>query len=141
MLSAVATLGALAALYVAITPTGDQTPLADRRWTDFAAHEVEVASIVSRLLVVLGLLGLGFGAGALVVALGPYRRGERWSWFALWLMPLAYGAIAVRQLMDQYSIGAFYAGLAAAAALGLLLAARTFLTSGPTGGHGQTPTA
>jgi hypothetical protein len=121
LLSVVAVLGALSALYVAITPTGEQTPLAGRTWAEFAARDTDVASIVSRLLVVLALLGIGFGLVALLITLLPYRRGERWSWYTLWLVPLTYGAIAVRQISGQYAIGYFYAGLATTAALALLL--------------------
>ncbi len=126
LLSAVAALGALSALYVAITPTGDQTPLVGRNWAEFAAQDAEVASIVSRLLVVLGLFGIAFGMVALLIALGPYRRGERWSWYTLWLVPFTYGAIAARQLVDDYAIGYVYAGLAIAAVLGLILSSREF---------------
>jgi hypothetical protein len=126
LLSAVAVLGALSALYVVITPTGEQTSLVGRSWVQFAAQDAEVASIVSRLLVVLGLLGMAFGVGAMLVALIPYRRGEKWSWHTSWLMPLTYGAIAIRQLSDQYAIGYFYAALAMAAGLALLLSIRDF---------------
>ena len=114
-MAAVAALGAVSALYVALTSAGDQTPLADRTWEQFAAGDAEVAAIVSRLLVVLGLLGVAFGALSLVVALVPYRLGARWAWYALWLVPVTYGAIAARQLSDRYAIGYFYAALAAVA--------------------------
>ena len=120
-MAAAAAFGALSALYVALIPAGDQTPLANRTWEQFAAGDAEVASIVSRLLVVLGLLGVAFGALSLVVALVPYRLGARWAWYALWLVPVTYGAIAARQLSDQYAIGYFYAALAAVAGIGLLL--------------------
>ena len=120
-MAAAAALGALSALYVAVTPAGDQTPLADRTWEQFAAADSEVASIVSRLLVVRGLLGIAFGTLSLVVSLVPYRLGARWAWYALLLVPITYGAIAVRQLEDQYPIGYFYAALAALAGLGLLI--------------------
>jgi hypothetical protein len=126
LLSAVAVLGALSAVYVVITPTGEQTSLVGRSWAQFAAQDAEVASIVSRLLVVLGLLGMAFGVGAMLVVLIPYRRGEKWSWYTSWLMPLTYGAIAIRQLSDQYAIGYFYTALAMAAMLALLLPIRDF---------------
>ena len=116
-MAAVAALGAVSALYVAMAPAGDQTPLADRTWDQFAAGDAEVASIVSRLLVVLGLLGVAFGALSLVVVLVPYRLGARWAWYALWLVPVTYGAIAARQLSDQYAIGYFYAALAVVAGI------------------------
>jgi hypothetical protein len=121
LVGAVAALGAISALYVAVTPAGDQTPLANRTWEQLAAADAEVASIVSRLLVVLGLLGVAFGTLSLVVALVPYRLGARWAWYALLLMPITYGAIGARQLSDQYPIGYFYGALAAVAAIALLL--------------------
>lgn len=120
-LLAVALLGGLSGLYVAITPAGGQTPLTVGSWAEFATREAEVAAIVSRLLVVLGLLGLGFGAAAATIILVPYRAGQAWSWTALWLLPLIYGGIAARQLVDGYPIGYFYAGLALVAAVTLLL--------------------
>ncbi len=121
LVAAVALIGALSAVFVAITPAEDQTPLVDRTWADFAAQDPEVASIVSRILVVLGLLGTGFGAFGFIVAVIPYRRGERWSWFALWLLPLTYGLVAARMLSGDYPIGWFYAVLAGVAVIGLLL--------------------
>ena len=125
-MSATGVLGALSALYVAITPAGEQTPLAGRIWAEFAAQDAEMASIVSRLLVVLGLLGIAFGLAALLIALIPYRRGQSWSWYALWLVPLTYGAIAVYQLTSEYVVGYFYAGLAGAGMLALLLSVLSF---------------
>jgi hypothetical protein len=80
---------------------------------------------VARLLVVLGLLGVAFGVLGLIVSVMPYRRGQRWAWYALWLVPLAYGAISARMLSDQYPIGYFYAGLAVAALARLVIPTRS----------------
>ena len=126
LLTTVATLGGLSALFVALVPAADQTPLNGRTWQQLAAADPEVASIVARLLVVLGLLGVGLGATAALVTLFAYRRGARWAWYALWLVPLIYGAIAVRQLADAYAVGWFYAGLAAFAVVGLVVSVRRF---------------
>jgi hypothetical protein len=124
VLTAVTTLGGLSALYVVLTPAGDQTPLVARPWEQFASQEPEVASIVARLLVVLGLLGAAFALFGVILSVLPYRHGQRWAWFALWLVPVAYGAISARMLADQYPIGYFYAALAAAAVAGLLIPIR-----------------
>jgi hypothetical protein len=126
-LATVGTLMALAALWVALTPAGDQTELADRTWDQFAQQDPEVASLYGMDLVILGLLGVGFGLLVAAVSLMPYRHGERWAWFALWLVPITIGAVAVRMLADQYSAGYVYAGLAALALVGLLLPMREFL--------------
>jgi hypothetical protein len=33
---------------------------------------------------------LGFNVFALLLALIPYERGERWFWYALWMLPLLW---------------------------------------------------
>ena len=113
--------GALSALWVAIVPAGDQTFLAGRSWSEFAAGDPEVAAIVARLLVVLGVLGAGFAILAFFVAVGPYRRARRWAWNVLWLIPVVYGAVTARMLLDGYVIGYWYLALATLVTVGLLL--------------------
>ncbi|MGH2454738.1 MAG: hypothetical protein ACRDHD_00550 [Candidatus Limnocylindria bacterium] len=129
-LAIVATFAALAALWVALTPAGEQTELAGRTWDEFAQQDREVASLYAMDLAILGLLGAGFGLLALVVTLIPYRRGERWAWYAIWLLPITVGAVAARMLVDQYWTGYFYAGLAAVAVVGLVLPVRDLLRPG-----------
>ena len=126
-LAIVATFAALAALWVALTPAGEQTELTGRTWDEFAQQDREVASLYAMDLAILGLLGAGFGLLAALVSLIPYRRGERWAWYALWLVPIMIGAVAARMLVDQYWTGYFYAGLAAVAVVGLVLPFLTFL--------------
>jgi uncharacterized protein YndB with AHSA1/START domain len=126
-LATVATFAALSALWVALTPAGDQTELAGRTWGEFAVQDPEVAYLFSRQLQILGLLGAGFGLLAAFVSVIPYRRGERWAWYALWLFPFTIGAVAGRMLIDQYSTGYYYAGLTAVALVALLLPMRDFL--------------
>jgi hypothetical protein len=126
-LATVGTFAALSAMWVALTPAGEQTELAGRTWEQFALQDPEVANLVSRQLNVLGFLGGGFGLLAAVVSLLPFRRGERWAWYALWLFPITIGAVAARQLIDQYPPGYYYAALTAVAVGGLLLPARRFL--------------
>ena len=42
---------------------------------------------------IMGALGtalVGFNVFALVMALIPYRRYERWAWYTLWMLPLQW---------------------------------------------------
>lgn len=129
-LATVATFAALSALWVALTPAGDQTELTGRAWEQFASQDPEVAYLFARQLNILGFLGAGFGLLAAVVSVIPYRRGERWAWHALWLFPVTIGGVAARMLIDQYPAGYYYAGITTVALVALLLPIRSFLRPG-----------
>jgi len=127
LLTLMSTFVAASALWVALTPAGDQTELLDRTWEQFAQADPEVASLYAMDLVILGLFGVGFGLLAAAASLVPYRHGERWAWLALWLVPITIGAVTVRMLADQYSVGYLYAGFTAVALVAILLPTRSFL--------------
>jgi hypothetical protein len=118
---------AASAAWVGLTPAGDQTELAGRTWEQFASQDSEVAYLFSRQLQIIGLQGAGFGLLAAIVSLFPYRRGERWAWYGLWLFPLTIGAIAARMLVDQYPAGYYYGGITVIALAALLIPIRSFL--------------
>jgi hypothetical protein len=115
------------ATWVGLTPAGDQTELAGRAWDQFASQDPEVAYLFSRQLHTIGLQGAGFGLLAAIVSLFPYRRGERWAWYAMWLFPLTIGAIAARMLVDQYPAGYYYGGITVTALAALLIPIRSSL--------------
>ena len=127
-LSVVSTFVALSALWVALTPAGDQTELTGRAWDQFASQDPEVAYLFSRQLNILGFLGAGFGLLAAVVSIIPYRLGERWAWYALWLFPVTIGGVAARMLIDQYPAGYYYAGITTVALVALLIPIRNVLS-------------
>jgi len=87
----------------------------------------EVAYLFSRQLNILGFLGAGFGLLAAVVSVIPYRLGERWSWYALWLFPVTIGGVAARMLIDQYPAGFYYAGITTVALVALLMPVQSFM--------------
>jgi len=130
ILAAVATLTILSGLYVGLTPTGSQTELSGRTWEEFAAADPEVARIYSMDLVLLGITLTAFAILGMILALIPYRRGERWAWFALWLIPLVHGGVALRMLTDQYEAGYVYLGLFVISLIGILIPIRGFLRQG-----------
>ena len=37
-----------------------------------------------------GVSWVGFNVFALILTLIPFRRGERWAWFTLWMLPLLW---------------------------------------------------
>jgi len=127
VLTVVSIFVALSSLWVALIPAGDQTELTGRAWGQFALQDPEVASLYSMDLGVLGVLGAGFGVLAAVVSVIPYRRGERWAWYALLLFPITIGGVAVRMLVDQYSAGYYYAGLTTVALVAMLIPIRNFV--------------
>ncbi len=74
-----------------------------------------------------GITWVGFNIFALVVIVGPYRRGERWAWYTLWLLPLLLVGYFVVAPERTYS----YLLLAILSTLGLILSYRPFFFSGP----------
>ncbi len=71
-----------------------------------------------------GITWVGFNILVLAVSAGPYRRGERWAWYTLWLVPplfIGYFLIAPETV---YS----YLVLATLTALGLILPYRMYLS-------------
>jgi hypothetical protein len=73
-------------------PAGDQTELTGRAWEQFASQDPEMAYLFSRQLNILGFLGAGFGLLAAIISVIPYRLGDRWAWYALWLFPVTVEA-------------------------------------------------
>lgn len=120
----VAVLSVLSALYVGLTPTAEQTELQGRTWEQFARQDPEVAALYSMDLALLGISIGAFAVLATIVAAVPYRRGERWAWCALWVVPLMWGGVAVRMFIDQYSAASVYAVAAAITVVGLLIPLR-----------------
>jgi hypothetical protein len=123
----VAVLSLLSGLYVGLTPTADQTELQGRNWQQFAQQDPEIAALYSMDLALLGLSISAFAILATVVAALPYRHGERWAWYALWVVPVLWGGVAVRMFVDGYSAAVVYAVMAAVAAGALLTPLRRIL--------------
>jgi hypothetical protein len=72
------------------------------------------------------VLFLGYAAFnlyALLVIAIPFRRHEKWAWYATWILPIGLAAAA---LAGDPNITLFYYGVAAACVLGLLLTMREF---------------
>lgn len=80
---------------------------------------------------IITLIARGYGAGyailglmALLVALEGYRNGTGWAWMAMWVLELAYVAIADIFLLagETYALSFGVLALAVITLVGLLLA-------------------
>src|SRR5215211_4468618 len=93
--------------------------------TTFPPLYVFSSSLYEGVYPMLGALGtalVGFNILALVMSLIPFRRGERWSWFTLWMLPLEW----VSQFV--FSPDLAYLVLALFTAVGLALPYRRFFS-------------
>ncbi len=71
-----------------------------------------------------GITWVGFGIFALVLILSPYRSGERWAWWTLWLLPLLWLLHFIFSLAPHNLVV-----LAVIGALGLILPYRSFFAT------------
>src|SRR5215211_8483429 len=75
------------------------------------------------LMGALGVTWVGFNLFALILTLIPYRRGERWAWFTLWMLPLLW--------LFQFVLSpdlSYYLILAIISTVGLILPYRRFFS-------------
>ena len=69
-----------------------------------------------------GVTWVGFNTFALTMTLIPYRRGERWAWYTLWMLPLLWLSQFV------FSPDLTYLMLALLTTVGLVLPYRRFFS-------------
>jgi hypothetical protein len=93
--------------------------------TTFPPLYVFSSSLYEGAYPIMGALGtalVGLNILALVMSVIPYRRGERWSWFTLWMLPLGW----VSQFVFLPDVS--YLLLAFLTTVGLVLPYRKFFT-------------
>ncbi len=73
------------------------------------------------VIVAWGTALVGFNILALVLTLIPFRRGERWAWFTLWMLPLSW--LSLFALAPDLPL---YLALAFVTSAGLILPYRRF---------------
>ena len=94
--------------------------------SDLSSAYPGVADYIERLLRLLGAASLGLALFAVVVTWTGYRSGQRWAWFAMWILPAATAAWATIFFVAGSGIGYYYGGLAMVALVGLVLPFRRF---------------
>ena len=70
-----------------------------------------------------GVTWVGFNLLALILTLIPFRRGERWAWYTLWMLPLLW--LSLYALAPDLRL---YLALAVVTAAGLILPYRRFFS-------------
>jgi hypothetical protein len=63
-------------------------PWLDVRHWDFMTTDPERVGYIRMNFRLMGLLSSGFGLFTLTVSGTAFRRGERWSWFTFWYIPV-----------------------------------------------------
>jgi uncharacterized membrane protein YozB (DUF420 family) len=82
-----------------------------------------VITMTYSLMGALGVTWVGFNLFALILTLIPFRRGERWAWFTLWMLPLLWLSQFVLALDLSY-----YLVLAIISTVGLILPYRRYFS-------------
>ena len=73
--------------------TGAEGTLQNLTGHDFSqisASTPGVANYIYWLIRVFGFTGLGLGAFLAGVSAIAYRRGEKWAWYLMWVMPVTF---------------------------------------------------
>lgn len=72
-----------------------------------AARIPGLREYIGSIAVQLGNYMLGFGVLLMAVAAGPFRKGERWAWFTMWIAPL----VVLLQLLNSRGGNGWWADL------------------------------
>jgi len=108
-------------------PTDLQTQeLVGQGWAQWSAEQPDGARLAELGFGLAGVNGFLAGVFGMVIAAGPYRRGERWAWYLLLLFPVLLLGAQYVNLKTGLGIDADLPVLLALMAGGLLLPLRRF---------------
>ena len=94
---------------------------ANLTWDEMRALNPTVSDYVQRVIRLNGAAYLGLGLIAAVLSWTAYRRGERYAWFAMWVLPLALAVSAAVFAVESSYLAYYYGGYTLIAVVGLLL--------------------
>ena len=114
--------GLAEALFIGVDPD-DFLSSTGAEWASFQAADPAVAGYINRLVRLIGILAVGFGAWVAIVAGQWLRTRDRAAWWAMWILPAFCIVAAGLFFAAQASlIGGFYLGYLVIALIGQGLA-------------------
>lgn len=94
---------------------------------EIIASQPRIASLLTRLVArAFGVAQLSFFLSVLVITAVPYRKGEKWAWYTLWIVPASVLSFTAINLSVGGGIWPIFIVLVIIALLGLLLPYRKF---------------
>jgi hypothetical protein len=120
-------------------------PPSPERFTGLSSGEIAaripgMAGYVSSISTQLGNFMLASGVLMAAIAIGPFRRGEKWAWYAFWVVPL----MLLIQFLNsrgglgwQFDLGLFFVMIAALLWSVRLFFPKTARLEGAESGPGQ----
>ena len=100
----------------------------DLSWSELQASKPMASELVRFTYGGLGLLKISWSLLVLVIALNGYRRGEKWAWYTLWLVPilLVSSALFNASWFGRVNEALQFIPITTVALVGLLLPYRMF---------------
>jgi len=95
-------------------------------WVVFTPANPAAAGYLEKILALVGVGYASFGLLAGVIAAIPYRSGERWSWYAMWIFPIGLALTTAIFLITASELVYFYGVVTLVAIIGMLLPLRKF---------------
>jgi uncharacterized membrane protein len=89
------------------------------------ATSPNAAAMIDFMVRLGGLLWLFVGLFSMAIVLTGFRRGERWAWYTMWLLPLLF---AFHQLITRSAYKYPEAGIPSSLVSGLVTLIVTILT-------------
>lgn len=100
--------------------------LTGNTWEEIVTRNPGMARLVLQWVRATGVGLLGASILLIAIASVAYRRGEKWTWYALWIAPIVMAGYTANNFLVGGSLWPFFIALLIVALLGLLLPYRKF---------------
>ena len=96
-------------------------------WDDLLTKVPGIGSFLGEVQLILDTYAIAFGISVMAISFFSYRKGERWAWYVLWIVPLVLLSIIFNDVSAGMSMsGILGIPLLLLSLLGLLLPYRKF---------------